>query len=278
MSHTRLAALIVPGFVLLPMVAAGDDPAQSARAKAMREIAQAVQVETGGGTKVALVEEPAYRWDDPARRFGDGTVWVYGRSGRPAALLTLSLNKNAQSGVEWLHELTALTDTRFTVKSDQGWLWNPTAPAMAFQPLPNAPAPAGDETKRLRQLNEQARRFRAFELFDPAEGDRLQRYDLRLLTKPVHRYKDPAHGILDGGVFLIAYARNPEIALVVEARNGTNAAPRWFYGLGRISMAVLHVTLDDKELPGWSGDALSVGQNQAYWIFGQPVRDPDLGK
>ncbi|MDR3635805.1 MAG: hypothetical protein P4L84_18530 [Isosphaeraceae bacterium] len=270
MSRARLATLALLAFA--PLLLAGDDPSQAARAKAMREIAQAVQVQSSDGAKVELVDEPVYRWDDPARRFGDGTVWVYGTSGRPTALLTLSLNQNVQTGVEWLHELAALTDTRFAAESRDGWLWSPSGPGMMFRPIPNAPVPATDEAKRLRQLNEQARRFKAFELFDPSSDGRVQRYELRLLTKPVYRYKDAARGILDGGVYLIAYGRNPEIVLVVEARADGKAAPQWSYGLGRISTAGLHVMLDDQDLAPWPGDEARYGPNRPYHIFGLPAR------
>jgi len=262
---------------LVTSAVAGDDPSQTARANAMHSIAQAVTVRTNDGAKVEPVEEPAYRWDDPARRFGDGTVWVYGKSGRPAALLTLSFNQNPESGIEWLHELTALTNTRFSAASPGGWNWSPQ-PGMAFRPIPGAPTPAGDEAKRLRQMSEQARRFKAFELFDPSGEGQARRYELRLLTKPVHRYKDPDRGILDGGVFLIAYGRNPEIVLVVEARSEGKNAPLWSYGLGRISMAAMFITLDDQKLPGWSGEPTTNGPTQAYHIFGTPARDPSAGR
>jgi hypothetical protein len=219
------------------------------------------------------VDEPSYRWDDPARRFGDGTVWVFGKTGRPAGLLTLSLNNNATGGVEWLHELTSLFDRAFSARSTEGWTWSPREPGIILKPIPNAPAPADDEAKRLRQMRDQARRFKAFEFFDPTPDARAERYELRLLTKPIHHFKDPARGILDGGVFLIAYGQNPEIVLVVEARGDDRSAPKWSYGLGRISMALLHVTLDDKELADWPNDARSFGSNSPYNIFGLPARN-----
>ena len=58
------------------------------RLAAMRALADGVTVETaylGGHQKLERLAEPIYRFDDPARRFSDGTVWAWGRSGRPAA-------------------------------------------------------------------------------------------------------------------------------------------------------------------------------------------------
>lgn len=276
LSTNRLA--LVAALLLTLRANGGDDPAQSLRASAMRQLAEAVNVRTSGGARVELVKEPVYRWDDPARRFGDGTIWVYGNSGRPAALLTLSLNKTANDGLEWLHELSALTDTRFSAQSSDGWLWTPGAPAMAFNPIPNAPQPAGDEAKLGRQLTEQARRFKAFEFFDAASEGRPQRYELRLLAKPVYRYKDPARGILDGGVFLIAYGRNPEIALVIEAIADGKTPPRWLYGLGRIAAAELHVTLDERDITPWPRNEVHNGPNRPYHVFGLPVADQKLAR
>ena len=277
MSSARLAPLVV--LAIASLIAAGDDPARTTRAQAMRNLAEAVNVQIRGvGPRVELVKEPVYRWDDPARSFSDGSVWVYGNAGRPAALLTLSLNKTANAGFEWLHEFTALTDARFVATSPDGWLWAPGVSGMTFQPIPNAPPPAGDEAKRARQLTEQARRFKAFEFFDPAGAGRVQRYELRLLTKPVHRYKDSARGILDGGVFLIAYERNPEIALVVEAVADGKTPPRWSYGLGRSAGAELHVTLDDRDVTPWARDEVHNGPNRPYHVFGVPITDQTIAR
>jgi hypothetical protein len=267
-------ALAVLG--LSTVVWAKDDASQS-RAKAMRDLAEGVTIESKN-QKLAVVDQPAYRWDDPARRFGDGTVWVYGKAGRPAAVLTVALNKNAQAGLEWLHELTALTDTPFTARSKQGWTWSPGARSVSLKPIPNAPAPSSTEPARLRQMGEQARRFKAFELFDPTGGSRAERYELRLLPKPVHRYSDRERGILDGGVFLIAYGQNPEIAMLIEAASTDGTAPRWSYALGRISIATLHVHLDDKELTDWPDDARGFGAQSPYYIFGMPATDADLAR
>lgn len=275
MTPARLAPLAL--LVLSPLLIAGDDPVPSERANAMLKLAQAVTVQAADGAKFELVKEPVYRWDDPARRFGDGTVWIYGNSGRPAALLTLSLNKMANDSLEWLHELTALTDTRFTAESPDGWLWSPSGPGMTFKPIPNAPAPADDAGKRGRQLTEQARRFKAFEFFDPSGEGRPQRYELRGLSKPVHRYRDPARGILEGGVFLIAYGRNPEVVLVLEALADGKTTPHWLYGLGRSAAAELHVMLEDQDVSPWPRDEVHNGPNRPYHVFGLPAGEEQKG-
>jgi hypothetical protein len=64
------------------------------RSAAMRELAQAITlVLAPAGTRSELIPEPIYRFDDPARTFSDGTIWAFGKSGRPGAMLCLSLEK-----------------------------------------------------------------------------------------------------------------------------------------------------------------------------------------
>src|SRR4051794_23510019 len=89
---------------------AGDNPAKTSLAKAMRAMADGVTMETiDGKTAFARVNEPIYRFDDPARKFSDGTVWAFGKVGRPAALLTFSLEKTPNGDLQWVEEFTSLS-------------------------------------------------------------------------------------------------------------------------------------------------------------------------
>ena len=107
-------------------------------------------------------------------------------------------------------------------------------------------------------MRELARRFRADEDFEPQPGERPERYELRLLPQPVARYEDPASGVVDGGLFLLVYGQNPEIALVIEAgARGDLAAGLGLPASSAISAARSHVHLDGRE-----GRRLSEDQRQ----------------
>ena len=93
-----------------------------------------------------------------------------------------------------------------------------------------------------------ARRFRAYEFFEPKPGDRPERYELRLLPQPVVRYEDPASGVIDGGLFFLVYGQNPEIALMIEAGREKEAKPSWSFALAPIAASRLRVSLDDREV------------------------------
>jgi hypothetical protein len=262
--------------LVLSLLAQSKDaaPSSAARFLAMRELAGALTLVPALGTaRAERIAEPIYRFDDPARSFSDGTLWAFGKSGRPAALLCLSLEKADRGGLKWIHELTSLSTGPIAASSRHGsgpWIWNPKEAGVALAPIPGSPAPADDEAKRFRQLRDLARRFKASESLDPARNDPSDRYELRLLPQPVHRYADSASGLIDGAVFLLAYGRNPEIALLIEARREGAGESSWRYGLARIGAARLRVRLDDREVADLP-KPLDAGWKSPYFLFDRPA-------
>ena len=255
-----VAAALVALTLAAPLPAMPDDSPSMARQARMRELATAVTlVEAGPGTKVELIPEPIYRFDDPAGGFSNGTLWAFGKAGRPTALLVISLEKNGSGKLQWLLEVASLADGPLTASGGAGsdpWAWNPKGAGVAFQPLPDAPAPAVDEARRLRQLKEAARRFSVPER--------------RLLPHPLHRYDDPATGLVDGAVFLLASGGNPEAALLIEARRVGKADPTWSYALARITAANLHVQLDGREVAEFPGLA-RFDPTEPYFLILRPA-------
>lgn len=232
--------------------AAPGDPDKGTRLQKMDRIAKGIvlqKVNGGSSETIAMLDNPIYRFDDPARSFSDGTVWVWGRSGQPAALLTLSIQKK-EGVLRWVGEFTSLSASPISATGPDDWAWTPRTAGAIARTLPESRRPAEDEVKRLRQMRGMARRFRAFEFFDPIGQTRMERYELRLLPQPVHRYSDPKAGLLDGAIFIFTYGTNPEIALLMEARRAgkDESEPSWTYGLARIAGAELHVELDHGEV------------------------------
>ena len=277
-SHRRasITAIALLGLGLVVASRAGDDltPAQ-ARLDSMRDVARAVTlVEVPSNTRAELVAEPIYRFDDPARTFGDGSIWVYGQVGRPAALFCLSLAKNdGGTTSRWIHELTTLAPVPLagsTRHASGRWVWNPRRPEAGFQPVPQAPVPGETEARRLLQIKEIARRFKAFEALDPARNDPSDRFELRLLPQAIYRYHDPEHGLIDGAIFLLSYGRNPEIALLIEANRVGSAEPAWSYGLARLGAARLRVSLDDHEVADLP-KPVDAGWTNSYYLFDRPA-------
>ena len=101
-------------------------------------------------------------------------------------------------------------------------------PRSKLRTLVGAPAPDPQDAVRLRQIKEQARRFTAHEFWNPDNS----RFELRLLTQPVHRYQDEKRQIVDGAIFLFAFDNNPQILLLIEVIRPAASERRWQYLLG----------------------------------------------
>ena len=268
-------ALVALALAATPGRSQDASPSKAERSKAaMGEMARAITlVEANSRKNAGLIGEPIYRFDDPARWYSDGTIWAFGQSGRPTALFCLSLEKNDRGELWWLHELTSLATGPVAASSRHAsgaWIWNAKAAGLKSQPVPEVTAPGDDEAKRLRQMKEIARRFKAFESLDPARNDPADRFELRLLPQPVHRYHDAANGLIDGAIFLLSYGRNPEIALLIEAGRGEKADPSWSYALAPISAARLRVSIDDREVADIPKPA-DANWQQPYFLLVRPA-------
>jgi hypothetical protein len=260
--------------VLAQTQAGAEVPAD--RMRAMRAMADTITIrEVRGGTEVKLkrLADPVYRYNDPARQFSDGSIWAWGETGRPAALFTLAKERTPSGNFQWVCEMTSLAPGPVSAEIGEGLQWKPGEPGVVMRAIPQAPGPLDTEPKRLRQMRELARKFRAVEYFAPGNSATEERYELRTLPQPIHRYSDPASGLIDGSAFAIAYGLNPEIVLLIEARKDKDkdpAAPSWSYGMARISIARLHVDYDGQKLWEHPG-GYSRGPHEPYWGFSRPA-------
>ena len=121
----------------------------------------------------------------------------------------------------------------------------PAVGEFAWQPLTDAPAPAASAARRLTQLRGLARRFSGA-YFKP-QTDEL--FELRVMPQPIHRYGGAA---VDGAIFALAEANDPEILLLIETLPSGKEAGSWRYAIGRMSSTRLVVRLDGREV--WSVD------------------------
>ena len=93
--------------------------------------------------------------------------------------------------------------------------------------LDDAPAPADTPERRLIQMRQMAQRFTVFDEFGWRDDD-IERYELRLMSRPVYRYEQS--DVMDGALFVFAQGTNPEATMLIEAYGaGDNAA--WRCGL-----------------------------------------------
>jgi hypothetical protein len=217
---------------------------------------------------IERVEKPILLYGDATRASEQGSLWAFGKTGRPAVLVELFRMKDGRGADIWVYGLTRTTETdvRLRLPADSSWSWTPPKSDLAFRPLSGMKMPDATPAGRLRQMKEASRRFSAHEFWELEHS----RFELRLLIQPVHRYDDPSRRILDGAVFVFAHGTNPEVTLFLEALQGKNGA-EWQYAVGRSCQAEFHVLQDEKEVH--SGPRLkdSVGDREAIWLGSRPV-------
>lgn len=218
-------------------------------------------------TKVERIENPLLFYSDPTRSNDRGSVWGWGRKGRPVALLEIWQDTNGRP--RWDVALCNTSGGKLRARrADISW-WRENASAAELQDIPGASAPSADARLRQRQLKLLAEKFTGHEFWDPDNT----KYKLRLLKRPLHTYRDEESGVLDGGLFTLTNGTNPEIVFFVEARvDPKNPSKRvWQYTVGRLAHAELHLEYDGKEVfKAPRGNQVSAS-NQPYWLSFFPI-------
>ncbi len=265
----RLAPIVV--FCLSGSLIVADDAetvARQERLAAMRLRAEALQLKVGERPELRRVgKEPLFRYSDSARTTTDGTLWLWTQAERPIAVA--SLFNDSREGFQWNYELVSLSDSSLVVDGRPDWNWRPAANPRKWI-LVTDPEPAGSESTRLLQMKTLLSQFRADE---DQDGDQSQ---LRLLPRPVHRYRCPDEKIEDGALFLFALGTNPEVLVQIEAIAEMERS--WRIGFARLSAARLKVTRDDQ--PVWEAERVREWnpRHEYFSHYGPDRGDADQGQ
>ncbi len=213
-------------------------------------------------SKVRRIEKPLLFYYDPTRGHTRGSVWAWGETGRPSALLELW--QNGSNRTKWACGLCNVSGGKLRAKREGNTWWRENDSDVELKEIPGAPVPAVDAPQRQRQLKQLAQKFTGHEFWDPNNS----RFELRRLERPLHTYRDETGGLLEGGMYTLANGTNPEIMLFIEARGnpGTKADAVWQFTIGRMSHCELHLEYDEKEVfSGPRGRSLS-GADKPYWV------------
>ncbi|APW59160.1 hypothetical protein [Paludisphaera borealis] len=243
------------------------DKERNDRSNEMKQIAESLSAYRGVGAEkqpIKLRGEPLLRFSDPARRASDASLWAFGETGRPLAVVALELYPVTESGApvsSWAFEFISLTTDPLEFEAGVGadpdnaakfakllngdLHWAPRKAAATFQELPGGPTPDKKPLGRLRQLRSIADRFACTEQHDSNET-----VVLRLMPHPIARYADEKNDLVDGAIFVFATGTNPEAMLLIEARGPSPEKATWHYATARITAAPYDVTLDKKKV--WS--------------------------
>ena len=185
------------------------------------------------------LKEPVLHRTQEVQGSSKGSVFVWLEpSGRPAVICDVW----TEAGHLW-NEWHSLSASPLRAESSNGVLFNATGPGLEWKPIPNAPAPADTPPGRDRQARRLAERFSADEV-----DRKKQRFRLRLLTTPLHRY-DTIDSLVSRGGAMFAFCQqtDPELLLLIEARK-SGAGYRWEYAVAGFSDMDLYLHLDRSEV------------------------------
>jgi hypothetical protein len=234
---------------------------RAAHLQRMRNIATSIKIfELADGVRkpAELVDEPVLRYTDNTRKLYDSTIWVWGSSGRPSAIMAVEYYPERRREQKWLFEIASLSIGRIAAERGQEVRWTARQPGLHLEQLADGPAPAEKPALRLAQMKKLQQRFTAYE----REGLGA-RIELRPLARPLHRYQDDAAGVLDGAVFAFANGTNPEVLCIIEAHPADEAGTHWQFALVQMTGAEVYAQLDGKEF--WKhGEADPPAERDSY--------------
>jgi hypothetical protein len=219
------------------------------------------QSQKDGPVAVKMVANPLLTFGDATRGNEAGTLWAWGTTGRPLAMMEQF--RPVENQTTWIHAWTVTSPSLLTFDKIAGQQWKTASSHFELKDVPDAPTVSLQPAMRLRQMKEISRRFQAHEFWDPDNS----RFELRLLVQPVHRYADESQSVIDGAVFVLAHDTNPEILVQLEA-HGDSSDARWKVSFSRLGSAELHVLLDGTEFWTVPRTPNVVGQpTDPYWLM-----------
>ena len=222
--------------------APSEESTSEAFLKEMRQHATGLRVSTIPDTESAheLVSAPVFRYSDQRRNMLDGTLWRWGTTGRPVALMKVELYPTAAGGTRWVYCLASLSDDLIEAGLTGLQPFRTTEPGLTVQPIPDVQEPAGSAPLRRLQMKRLAQQFNVTIWNDVDNSDQM-----RLLPTPICRYSDPEAQLLDGAVFGFTMGTNPDVLVVIEADSSDGAA-EWRFGCVCMTSAGFKVRSKDR--------------------------------
>ncbi len=235
-----------------PPAATPDNQAEARQARAGAELEIAGYKFTllvgsaGSEAELTAPPQPVLRWTNQLRRRFYGDVYVWTHQGRPEAIASINHVFSERQAME--AELHSLSLSRLKLERSGQTVWEPAGPGIELRPIPAAGPPADSPAARLRQMQACAEQFSA----SSQAGD--DRWQLRLLPRPIFRYASTDPQVLDGALYAFVKGTDPDVLLVMEARR-SGEKPQWQYAVVRLTGTKLRAAHSGKEV--WHVEALS---------------------
>lgn len=249
--------------VLLSMLPMNQAAADETSLKAMQQRVESVTLAVANErqAKPQLVAAPVFRYSDELRHIEDAGIWLWTDRGRPTGAMKVEYYKAGVHPRPWLYCFSSLSPTLVTVDWPGERTFSTRKPGVTWQPI--ADVPAKTRAARLVQMREIARRFSAEILRNP---EKLERHQMRLLTRPLYRYEETVGDAADGAVFgFTGTGTNPDLLLVVDLEKDAG----WRFGFTGMTAEGLVVKLGDQKV--WElAHSIEPGQKFETWVYFSP--------
>jgi hypothetical protein len=239
------------GIVAIGLVVAAraQDPAATANTERQKRLDQQFHeslgwylVSVGPVSQVPMKPESVLRWTNAARGVkGESTLILWADVGRPVALASV---------YPWARNLvydcvSLARNVGLTAREDGRTIWSPTMAGVTFRDFADIPPTGTNARARLTEMKSLAERFKVTML--GLKADQSDREEMRLLPKPIYRYKlddgQTVHpDLIDGAIFAFVQGTDPEAVLLIEAIRQGNRTD-WQYAFGRATGAGLEARL-----------------------------------
>ena len=164
-----------------------------------------------------------------------GSFFVWTRSGRPELIGSIWSERVDGGQRIVMHEFHSLSLEAFAPTKVGRYTWAPKT-GINLKPIPNAAPPSPSKNVRKAQLRSLARKFAGY-----TSADGPKEVPLRMPPEPIYRYESDLSEVLDGAIFAMFKEWDPEIMLLIEARQ-TPDGKKWFFGAGRFNGCDLRLT------------------------------------
>jgi hypothetical protein len=208
-------------------------------------------------TRLVVTPKPIMSYAVPAAMRGThGAFFIWTRHGRPELVGSIWSDEIPGGMRTVMHEIHSLAIEPLAPVQIGQFTWAPEA-GIELKPIPDAPAPKESPALRLAQMRSLAQEFKGF---TTPHGRELR---LQTLRQPLFRYESELPEVLDGAIFGMFKDWDPEIMLLIEARE-TNDGMQWHFGAGRFNWTPVRITFQDADI--WTAEQ-SISD---YPSFGDP--------
>lgn len=207
--------------------------------KGMQKFAEQIRVygDQAKKRKAKLHNKPIFRWSNPERKAVAGNLFLWTIDGRPQA----SMGVWCDRGDVAKFEMQSFGESQFKIDLP-GESWIPPVAGLKFARLTKADPPAGTKTRRTFQMRTIInKRFRA-QLYTEWYSTRSEQ--LRGLPKPIYQYKELPKGVVDGAMYSFATGTDPEVLVILEARESDEGLV-WFFAVAPSTANEVKAYLDD---------------------------------